>query len=474
MQKIIKKLPYALRQSIIYALALAGSKAVSLILIPIYTYYLEPADYGRLDVIQTLADVLSIVIGLGLADTAFRFCNNDNKKDNAAVIANLYGIAWAIAVISMIITQILAPSIADFLPADITTLQTRLILASLSLSGTILVPMAWLRINGKAKFYLYGSMGRTIFQAFLTCILLFMGFGITGFILAGFIACLTLTIWMAIIQLKDTGITLAFGSIKKYGVYGGPLIFAGFSGFFLGSFDRWILADIVGPAIMAEYALAAKFGLITAVLIQPFDLWWHAKRFQTFRNEGNVKCASIALIGFLVLSSAVIIVSSASPLLITYLTPETYHGAIKYVPWLILLAALHNLTQTLGFGIYLQSNTKFPAIIDGTAAIIALIAYFSLIPKLHIEGAIYATTIALTYRFLITFIVSQRLNFIPYNKIRFGILIIFTLSTSLWIGFAPIGLSQILFGSLAITGLGILALVLHIISIPKFGLKVAT
>lgn len=456
MKALLKRLSPAFQQSLIYALALAGAKGVSLLLIPVFTHYLSPSDYGRLDILQTLADVLSIVIGLGLADTLFRFCSQDSTENNKKIAAQLYAMAWIIAFISFIITQSAQPYITQALPGQVSETQTRLILASLSLSGTILVPMAWLRFQGKAPLFLCGSLGQTFLQACLGSFFLYLGFGVSGLLVAGFIACLTLCIFLGYLQLKDTGISFSLTAFSKFSLYGGPLIFAGFAGFILGSFDRWVLADIVGPAVMAQYALAAKFGLITAVLIQPFDMWWHAKRFHIFHQFGPKRCAYYASIGVMIACAATLIVSSLAPFLITILTPPSYHTSIQYVPWLVILAALHNLTQTLGFGIYTQTTTKWPALIDASAALIALIGYFSLIPLYFIPGAIGATCLALGLRFIVTLILAQRLCFIPYETAKLVFLGAFTITASLWISFALSGFNQIMTGVLALISLGIL------------------
>lgn len=413
--KLLNRLPSALQQSALYALALAGAKGVSLLMVPVFTHYLSPADYGRLDILQTLADILSIIIGLGLADTLFRFCNDQDPEESKKTVAQLYGIAWIIALGAFILTQLAAPMITAALPGDLSVMQTRLILCSLSLSGTILVPMAWLRFQGRAAQFLAGSLGRTVFQALLAAGLLMAGFGLTGFVLGGFIACLCLCLYLAKLQLAQTGIRFELSAFKTFGPYGGPLIFAGFAGFILGSFDRWILAETLGTAEMAQYALAAKFGLITAVLIQPYDMWWHAKRFSVLaQHNGAEKCARYGSVAVCLVCGAVLFVCGAAPVLIQWLTPQSYHGSIQYVPYLVLFAGLHNLTQTLGFGIYTQQTSRLPALIDGTSAAIALLAYFIFIPPYGIMGAIFATFCALSIRFIATYLMAQRTCAIPY------------------------------------------------------------
>lgn len=249
--------------------------------------------------------------------------------------------------------------------------------------------------------------------------LLALGFGVIGVLTGTLISAVLLSSWLIYRQLKDTGIRFEFLRFKAYAAYGGPLIFVGIAGFILGSFDRWILADAVGTAEMAQYALAAKFGLITAVFIQPFDLWWHARRFNCL-NEANglARCAAFASYGVLIAMGASLLIAATGPSLVRLMTPEAYHQSIQYIPWLAALAALHNATSTLGFGAMSENTTVRPAIIDGIGAAIALAGYLLLIPHYHAWGAIAATTVALSVRFLLMYRISQATLHLPYPARR--------------------------------------------------------
>lgn len=411
-------LPVAVQHSAIYAAALAFSKGLSLIMVPVATHYLTPEDYGRLDVLQTLADLLSIVIGMGLAETLFRFAGAENDADaREKAAANIFGLALLLGAVALLVTQLLAPLIASTLPGNIAIIETRLILASLSLVGTILVPLAWLRMQGNPWRYFMGTAGRVALQVGIAIPMLVLGFGVTGVLMATLFSAIALSSWLIWHQYQATGIRFEFGRFKAYSAYGGPLIFVGMAGFVLGSFDRWILAGSVGTAEMAQYALAAKFGLMTAILIQPFDLWWHARRFSCLKEaNGEQRCAQYASAGVAIGLFSALLIAAIGPTLVRLMTPPDYHDSIQYIPWLAALAALHNANSTLGFGSMSQNNTVRPALIDGAAALIALIGYLLLIPLFAAWGAIGATAIALICRFVATYIISQRALPLPYPE----------------------------------------------------------
>ena len=469
MLKRIQNLPTAVRHSLIYASALAFSKALALIMVPVATHFLTPEDYGRLDVLQTLADLLSIVIGMGLADTLFRFAGSaDSEKERRQISANIFGLALCLGVVALILGQLLAGAISRWLPGNITEAEARLILASLSLVGTILVPLSWLRMQGKPWPYFLGSAGRVLLQVAIAIPLLFLGFGVTGVLTATLLSATLLCLWLVRKQWLDTGISFEFSRFKTYSIYGGPLIFVGISGFILGSFDRWILADAVGTAQMAQYALAAKFGLITAVLIQPFDLWWHARRFSCLKeNEGPERCAAIATIGIAIAILSALIIAVTGPTLVRLLTPQAYHQSIAYIPWLAALAAVHNINSTLAFGAMSGNTTIRPALIDGAAAAIALTGYLLLIPLYHAWGAIAATTIALSLRLIATCYVSQRALKLPYRLRRIALMAAAGVICITFIPSAPVSWNVIFQSTGLLTGFVVCCIGLGTVPLPK-------
>ncbi|MCJ8338150.1 MAG: oligosaccharide flippase family protein [Pseudomonadales bacterium] len=412
----ITELPKPLLQSMIYAGALVIGKGLSLIMVPVSTHYLSLEDYGRLDILQTLADLLSIVIGMGLAETLYRFASSSpNSDEQREAAANIFAIALLLSGCTLVVSQLFAEQIASWLPGNISVVDTRLILASLAVGGVILLPLSWLRITDQAWRFLFCSATMAGMQVTLGVVFLILGFAVTGILTATLIACLSLGCYLVYRQYKDVGCRLNFRLFKKYSVYGGPLVFVGIAGFVLGSFDRWLLAAAIGTAEMAQYALACKFGLITAVLIQPYDLWWHAKRFQCLQQRnGRKTCAKYASIGITIALFSALLISFAGPLLVRILTPQSYHPSIAYIPYLAMLAAVHNITATLSFGMLSANTTWRPAIIDGTAAAIGLIGYLILIPIWQIWGAISATAIALTLRLIISYQLSQKTLPLPY------------------------------------------------------------
>lgn len=410
------RVPDAIRQAAVYAAALFLSKAVGFAMIPVFTGYLVPADYGRLDVLQTLADLLSIVIGLGLADTLFRFAGaTSDARERRIVAANVFGMAILAGVVSMLVLQLAAPAIANALPGAPTLVQTRLILANLAISVCILVPMCWLRLTEKPWQFFAGAFGRVALQAVLSAVLLAAGHGITGVMIAGLVASAVVAGSMVMLQWRDTGIAFDRVRMRAFAAYGLPLVLAGIAGFLMGSFDRWILADHVGTARMAEYALAVKLALIVAMLVQPFEMWWLARRFAVVGgDDGLRRAAGFGAMAVALAILAAVAVAAAGPALVRLVAPPAYHGAAILVPLLAGLAALRAATTALNLGLLSGRTTRRVLLIDGAAALVAISGYALTIPSLGATGAIVSTGVALSLRLVLTCHLGHRTLPVPY------------------------------------------------------------
>lgn len=413
----LAQLPTGLQHAAIYAAALGLSKIASVAMLPVFTHFLTPEEYGKLDILQTLANLLSIVIGFGLADTLFRFAgaaqSDEEKRETAA---GIFGLAVMATVLTMTLTQVAAPWITDLMPGDMETTPVRFILFSLSLTGLILVPLAWMRMSGRPVPYFAGTAGRAIAQAVLIAAALGLGFGIEGVLFAGMVCACVLAAVLSLHQLRETGIRFSLVQLTTQGRFGGTLVVAGVATFVLDSCDRWFLAGAVGPTALADYALAGKIGIMAAFVTQPFELWWLPKRFSVLTCEtGAERCARTTELGLCLYMVAALGIAGMGAAVIYQMTPEAYHGAIPFIPALAGLAALNAATTLINTGVLSETRTSKPIWIDGSAAAIAATGYVALIPALGGWGAIYATVLALTFRFLAYLQAGQSKRFIPYR-----------------------------------------------------------
>ena len=426
---LLDRLPAAIRQAACYGLAIILAKGVAFAMVPVFTHYLSPAEFAALDVIQTLADLLSVLIGLGLADTLFRFAGSaGNEAEQKRVAASILGLSLVTGCVFLIAGQLSAPLIASILPWPAgdeggRVWEVRIILVSLSFSAVILVPLGWLRMRDRAGEYLFGSGGRAVAQAGLVAAALVLGFGITGILVGGMIACVTLATIVVYRQARETGIRFSADVFSRYGGYAAPLVGIGLLAFLTRSGNRWIIAGNVDAVALAHFALAAKIGVMTTVLLQPYEMWWLPRRFAVLAKDGGAAiCARRGELGIAAALAAALLIGAAAPTVIVLMTPAEYHAAAVFAPALALLAALHASSTITNLGAYAGQNTVRPFFVEGVTALIAVAGALYLVPMVELQskgdgawGAIAAAAAALIFRLVTITLLAQSNKPVPYR-----------------------------------------------------------
>jgi O-antigen/teichoic acid export membrane protein len=409
-----------LRQAACYAAAVAIGKGVSLLMMPILTGGMSRAEYGTLDVLQSIADVATVVLGLGLVDALYRFAAGPERLRWAGAVMLTALIGGMAALIG---AEASAGVTAGFLPVPIPVSAWRLLLATVALDGFIQTALAWLRLNDRATSYVALIAWRTFCQAALSVVAIKTGFGLTGVLAAGAVAAATSALVLGWSLRPLLAQRLDWPSARTLLVYGGPLVIAGLGGFVLGSFDRLLLARAITLDMVADYAVASKLALAVALLFQPFALWWFPRRFAILaESDGQERSARAIAAGIALLIVAAVAVTLAGPVAIGLLTSGGYRAAATYLPWLALASVLQHTGDLLSIGCYHARRTSRSMIINLGAGAIALALYLTLIPGHGVFGAIIATCAAMACRALAFYAYSQRIVPLRIRWVRLGAL----------------------------------------------------
>ena len=406
-----------LQQALYYGLGILLMKGLSLFMLPVFTAYLLPAEYGRLEVILALASIGSLLLGFGLSDALYRYAGlAESQGERQAVLRNVFSLSLLLGVLLTLPLYALAGQIADWLPGQASALEVRLLLLAVALEGCIGIPLAWLRMCQRARLFFWLSTAKVAVQALLSFYWLAHGWGVLGVLLAGTVSALLLAAWLLFDCCRQFGLRLEWRRVPELLSYGGPMMISGFAGFILAGLDRWWLAAQLGEAGMAPYALASKLALACGILMQPFALWWYPRRFALLQEpDGLARAAQMAVLGSLLAVLLAGAVGLVAPLLILWLTPSDYHQAIGLLPWLIAAMACKQMAELLNLGCYVERNSNLQMYINVATALLAVLAYALWIAPYGVYGALWAILLCYGLRLLLFYGISQRRLYLPYR-----------------------------------------------------------
>jgi O-antigen/teichoic acid export membrane protein len=421
MHDLFKKLSKHLS---IFAISSALSKAVSFLLLPIYTRYLTPADYGILELLSVTMAILNVAIIFGLSSAFFKVFTHDceNDGDRQVVVSTAFFFLLADSLFFFVVFYFFAAPLSTAIMRHSGHAQL-LVLALLSSFFSIngLIPLGILRSQLESVKYSVIQLAQFLISVGLNIyFVVFRQQGIQGILWSGVIsnALAFLLLLPTLRRFLKPSVSLAY--LKQMLRFGVPLIPAGLSLWVLNVSDRYFLQYFSTTHELGLYSLGYKFASVFEfLLITPFVTVWPslylamAKKTEAPQIFARLFTYFWCVIAFLFVLTVVLIKSIVHVMA----TPEFY-AAHTVVPVLVMATALYGANQQLDIGLIINERTKYLMYNSVLAAASNLALNYLLIPRYGMMGAAVATLIAYLGNCLLNFFFSQRLYPIHYEWSR--------------------------------------------------------
>lgn len=382
-----------IKNTLIIGLGKVSTQLISFFLLPLYTAFLAPADYGAVDLIITYIALLVPAITIQLEMASFRFLVDarKNEADKKRIISNVLQIVTIILMVCIIAFLILN--------AFIHIQFASLILLNICVTIFSNLFLQFARGMGDNKKFAIASVATGITTLVATIALIVVAhMGAEGMLLSIALANLAGAIYLFFslkiyryISLKEYDKTLR----KELIAYAFPLVPNGVSWWVINVSDRTIISIVIGVAANGIYAVANKYAAIFTSIFGIFSMSWTESasvhiddkdRNKFFSDTSN---ASVKLFGSLGL-----VLIAAIPLVFTGLVNAQYSDSYLYIPVLI-VAAFFNGIVGLYSAIYVAKKlTKQVASTSIIAAIINITLNIIFIKFVGLWAAATSTAVA--------------------------------------------------------------------------------
>lgn len=415
-----------LKNTSLIAIGNIGAKAISFLLLPLYTSLLTTSEYGTYDFILSLSAFLLPVVTLSMHEAMFRFIidTGENKDDFKIIVTNsLFSVFFGILIFGLILLLINSkfPNINNFY-----------LFLYVSANSIYTFSNNLLRGLGKIKEYSITSSVKNILQLVLNvlCIAVFK-FGIVGLLLS---LCLSEVIAIVVIFIISRIwkiVNFRFFSlkyVKKMLKYSFPLIPNNLSAQIISISDRLVIKYFLGAAQNGIYSVAYKFPSIIETVYYFFYMAWSESASRSMKENKDIAkrfYQSLYLTINNFIFGIIILIISFMPLLFRMLINIDYVDGYNYVP-ILLFAMYLNCLSKFYSGIYTAyKKTKMLAISTVIAAIVNLLINIILINKIGLYAAAFSTLIAeLLLLFIRKKFISNEIKIVIPKKILFMEIII--------------------------------------------------
>lgn len=382
----------AARETAIYAAAVLFARAAPLLTVPLLAHGLAPSEYGRLEVLAMLAEFGGLLAGGGLSASVFRWAATGTQQERARAGSEALGMALLLGAFAATAGVILLPLATPLLPVPASASELRLVAVGFALAACLETPLALLRVQGRALHFAVLTSLRLALQIGLMAGFLWSGWGVAGTLAANACASAALLAVLLAVLLPRTGLTLPKeATLRRHGLYAGPLVMAGLAAFAQGSADRWIVGGTLGAVDLALYALAVKAAAFTALALRPYEMWWEVNRIRLAEGPGGSgRLARGALIGVGLAMLAGLAMAIGGPVALRLATPEPYHAAATLLPLAALTGAIHGAAAYAGAALFLRPTAFAVLWVNLAAAAAGIALALSLIPVHGLAGAMAA------------------------------------------------------------------------------------
>jgi O-antigen/teichoic acid export membrane protein len=401
------------RHSLIYAAGIFASKGVAFILLPVYTRYLTPADYGILQLIVMTMEVIALIAGSRLAHGIFHFYHKaQTERDKRSVLSTALALLVTTYGITAVASIAFAPSITTAVFGESGAYATYLRIAILAMAGEalILVPVAHLQLNARSKFLVGVQVAKMVLQASLNIVFLIpLGMGVSGVLLSSLIGNAVLGLLLAAMLLHTTGFVIAMSHARDLVRFGVPLMFMQVATMLLMFGDRFFLNRAAGEAAVGLYGLAHQFGLLLLlVAYMPFEQIWNPTRFEVAKrpDRDEIYSRAFTYLNLVLVTGGVGIGLFVSDVLRVMAAPP-FHAAAALVPGILLGFLFQAWKSFHNVGLMITERTTWYAAANWVAAGIALIGFVTLIPRFGTTGAVATFATAFFIRWGIVYSLGQ-------------------------------------------------------------------
>jgi O-antigen/teichoic acid export membrane protein len=408
------------RHSIIYGLSVVISQIVSFFLIPVYTRYLTPADYGRLEIFQTTLSILGVILMMGLTSALFMsYFNYDDEEKRKTLIGTTFFFLTSTSFLFLLILTAAAGDLsAVFFGSIDYTFYFRIIFLTVFFNVGIATAFTVVRAREESRKYAIFAVIQFLATAGLNILFVVaLHRGVLGILEGGLIAASLLYFMLLRDVIKNAKLSFSMAELRDMLSFGLPLVPAGLGIWIMTMADRYFLQFLSTSQQLGLYSLGYKFGMVVqGLIVGPFTLAWGPFLWSVAKEKNAKEIYSSVLTYFtLVAVAAALVLSVLSKQVLEIMAAPAFYGAYQVIPLIAVSYVLYGCSQVIPVGITLERKTKAIAAIVGVGAVVNLGLNYLLIPSYGMMGAAVATLVAYLLLPVGSYFVSNRYYPIKYE-----------------------------------------------------------
>jgi O-antigen/teichoic acid export membrane protein len=413
--------------SAVYGLGSVLVRGLAFLLLPLYTRYLNPSEYGIVALAVTCTVVLGLIYPLGLRGAVSRTWYEEGTPQERRERVGTLWIAMVLAAAAMALALDRAgPWLsAALLPEVPFQPYLRLAVWTAFLGVFGLTPLVLLQAQERPRAYVVLTVGTALVTTLLSVWLVLLGRGAEGYLLGALLGSGVAAVCYLALTLRQVRPVWRSGVLVPALAFSLPLVPHAIAGWALEMSDRAILSRLVPLHDVGVYSLGYQLGAAMGLLTNAFNAAWVPFLFGALKEEGEAAQPRLArlvtyyafVLCFVGLGWG-LLVEHALPLLAG---PE-FQAAYHITPWVVggyVLGGLYFIPTNL---LFWRRQTRVIPMVTVAAGAANVGLNLWLIPRYGAIAAAWSTLVAYALLLLLTWWRAERLHPFPYEYRRLGLM----------------------------------------------------
>ncbi len=414
------------KETLIYGTSTVLARLLNFCLVPFYTYYLLPGDYGIIATTFAVIALLNVIFLFGMDQSYLRFASEHSQKTNVFQHC-FYGVLLNGAILSMLLWLFAKPFAALIGIGPSYAYLIHLAIWVLLLDVLNMIPFTKLRLERRPWYFagvrtasiIVNVLGNIFFIAVLKK-------GIASILWANIFASLTSllllspVVWKELLAHKPSFDKTLYTSMLRFAW---PFVPSGLASLLISVIDKPILVHLVGLDQVGIYQANFKIGVFMMLLVSMFDQAWrpfflaHANEPDAKKTFAQVLTCFVALGTWFLLGLSFLMppIIQSNLLGHFHLISPNYWSGMNVIPCVLTGYFFYGLYVNFMVGPVMTKKTRVLLWITLLGAVTSITTNLTLVPHIGILGAGWAVALSYGAMALALFCFTQKNYTLPYE-----------------------------------------------------------
>jgi O-antigen/teichoic acid export membrane protein len=431
------------KHAAVYGLANLILQAGGVVLLPLYTRCLSPADYGVLEVLGRLAETVGTCLLFGgFRQALLTFYQQSTQEvERRRIVSTTLGLFVLTCLVGGGPVLALAGPFSRWLSAAleggaaaISVGLLRLAVLGILLEPLTLIPLALIQARVESTTFVLITLSQFVVRVTLCVVFVaLLGWGVTGVLTATALTGAAYGVGLSLRELARGRARPDAAQVAALLRFALPFVPGGLCFFLLHHGDRFFLLRYCGREEVGLYALGYKLALSVGMFsLTPLYMVWGTRMYEAARGDDAPgvfgRAFTRILAAFLLVGLGLCLFQDE---VVGLIAGPAYAAATRVVPPVVLACFCQAGASLMDAAFYVRRRTGLKLWITLSSTAVMLTLYWVLIPSYGSLGAALATLGGFAFLSGCTWVVTQRVFPVRYEWPRLAALVALTLG--LWL-----------------------------------------